>query len=68
MPAANEDGEIDGQIGFDHRRPGRGAGTRACGTNIGDRVGSGAAIGVGTGTATDSDDVNLGKPLWDRQP
>ena len=28
----------------------------------------GAGVGAGAGAVTDADDVNLGKPLWDRQP
>jgi hypothetical protein len=28
----------------------------------------GAAVGGGTAATTDPEDVNLGKPLWDRQP
>ena len=28
----------------------------------------GAAIGGGAGAVTEPEDVNLGKPLWDRQP
>jgi hypothetical protein len=37
----------------------------ACGTQMGDRMASGAAIGAGVGAFTPPEDVNLGEPVWD---
>jgi osmotically inducible lipoprotein OsmB len=58
----------------------------ACGTQMGDRIASGAAIGAGTGAVfggvgaipgaivgagvgavAEPDQVNLGKPIWDKK-